>query len=90
MKPKILQQAEALGFVTFQGEYDLNIIGVRSSRIVPNKFNDRIYIVYMKDAKWCEHCYPLTTVAGSYWLQNPSRAQGTAVVIHCDRDWETM
>jgi len=82
MKPKILEQAEALGFKTFSGEYDLNIIGVRSSRIIPNRFNDKIYVVYRHDGAWHEHCYPITTVAGSYWLQNPARSEGTAVVVH--------
>jgi hypothetical protein len=89
MKPKILEQAEALGYKTFEGEYDLNIIGVRSSRIIPNKFNDKLYIVYKRDGEWCEHCYPITTVAGSYWLQNPSRTLGTAVVVH-DRQYRSV
>lgn len=89
MKPQILQQAESLGFQIFEGEYDLNIIAVRSSKIVPNRFNDKIYIIYKKNDAWCEHCYPVTTVAGSYWLQNPSRIQGTAIIVH-DKQYKSV
>jgi hypothetical protein len=89
MTPKIIEQAKALGYVVFEGEMDLNLIGVRSSRIVPNKFNDKIYVCYMKGGVWQEHCFPITTVAGSYWLQNPSRAEGTAVVVH-DRQYRSV
>jgi len=89
MTPKILEHAKALGFVVFDGEMDLNLIGVRSSVIVPNKFSDKFYIVYKKNGQWCEHCFPVTTVAGSYWLQNPTRAEGTAVVVH-DRQYRSV
>ena len=89
MTPKIIEQAQALGYVVFDGEMDLNLIAVRSSHIVPNKFNDKFYVVYKKNGEWCEHCYPVTTLAGSYWLQNPSRAEGTAVVVH-DRQYRSV
>jgi len=89
MKPKIIEQAEALGYKVFSGEMDLNLIGVRSSQIVPNKFNDKIYICYIQNGEWFEHCYPITTVAGSYWLQNPTRALGTAVVVH-DKQYRSV
>lgn len=89
MTPKIIEQAKALGYVVFDGEMDLNLIGVRSSRIVPNKFNDKMYIVYKQGGQWREHCFPITTLAGSYWLRNPSRALGTAVVVH-DRQYRSV
>ena len=82
MKPEILTKAEALGFKTFTGNYDLNLIGVRSDIQAPNKFNDKFYIVYQENGKWVTHVFPFTSLAGKYWLNNPSRAAGCAILVH--------
>jgi hypothetical protein len=81
--PEILQTAESCGFVVFKnGDYNLNIIGVRSVNPMPNLFIDKIYLVYKSDGNWVEEIYPITTDAGTYWLENPSRVLGTAVLVH--------
>tara|TARA_R100000655_G_scaffold4209_2_gene13674 strand:- start:4040 stop:4813 length:774 start_codon:yes stop_codon:yes gene_type:complete len=89
MKPKILQHLETMGFVTFDGEYDLNIIGIRSASEVTNVFNDKIIIVYRHAGEWQQAEFPITTDAGAYWLLNPSRVQGTAIVVH-DKQYRSV
>lgn len=82
MKPELLKKIEALGYVTFSGNYNLNLIGVRTKNRVPNRFNDKFYVVYEVDGKWHQEEFPFTSCAGTYWLKNPSRVLGTAVLVH--------
>lgn len=83
MRPKILDYAEHLGHVVFEeGQYNVNIIGVRSAEHQANRFDDVIYCVY-KDEKdeWVEKSWPCTTEPGQYWLENPTNVNGTAVLV---------
>lgn len=81
--PNILKAVKHLGFAVFeQGNFNLNIIGVRNSVNEPDKFNDHIYIVYKENNNWVELIYNCTTEAGVYYLNNPSRTTGTAVLVH--------
>jgi len=82
MKPEILTKLEERGFVTFSGNYNLNLIGVRKDKQIPNKFCDDFYIVYQDGSDWVIHKFPFTSLAGTYWLQNPSRVTGCAVMVH--------
>lgn len=82
MKPELLTQLEARGFKTFSGTYNLNLIGIRSKNQVPNKFKDRFIVIYEADGKWHELEFPFTSLPGHYYLKNPSRINGTAVLIH--------
>ena len=79
--PSILSRVEALGYRTFKsGDYNLNIIGVRSRARVANSFDDTMYVVYKEDGVWVQHEYSITTDPGLYWLENPSRVAGTAIL----------
>lgn len=81
MRPVILNRLEELGYAIFSGNHlDLNIIGVRSADKTPNVFNDKLYLVYKKNGIWVEHIYTITTDPGIYWLENPSRVSGTAIL----------
>jgi hypothetical protein len=82
MKPLILQHLETMGFVTFDGEYDLNIIGIRTDDNRSNQFNDHLIVVYRHNGEWQEQRFPITTDAGVYYRKNPSRVEGTAIVVH--------
>jgi len=82
MKPEILSKLESLGYKTFSGNYNLNLIGIRSAVQVPNKFKDRFLIIFEADGKWHEYEFPFTSTPGSYYLKNPSRVSGTAVLCH--------
>lgn len=80
-KPPVIKQAEKLGFKTFKGLYDLNIIACRNTVERPDTFQDTIHIVYWNQ-KWIEHVFPCTTHAGLYYLQNPQRRSGCAILKH--------
>ena len=83
MKPRILSRVEQNGYVTFErGQYNLNIIGVRTSSRVANKFDDWLYVVYKDESdEWVQLKFQITTDPGTYWLENPSRVAGTAILV---------
>ena len=61
--------------------YELNIIGIRSESIIPNRFDDEIHVFYrVAPLKWNYHIYKATTDPGTFWLLNPMQAQGTAIL----------
>jgi hypothetical protein len=61
--------------------YDVNVIGVRRSKGKVNRFDDMIMVVYRDRSKrWCINSYPITTDPGLYWLKNPGRVEGTAIL----------
>ena len=63
--------------------YELNIVGVRSARTKPNRFDDEIHVFYRtgKGLGWNYHVYKATTDPGTSWL-NAGRANplGTAIL----------
>jgi len=81
-RPVILDLAEAQGHVVFErGEYNLNIIGVRSPETESNAFDDRLHCVFKSHGAWVDICWRITTDPGTYWLNNPSNVNGTAILV---------
>jgi hypothetical protein len=69
------------GFILYTKPYQLNIIGLRSKSVQSNAFDDEIHVFYKKaDDKWDYHIYEATTDPGTFWLNNPSYPQGTAIL----------
>ncbi len=62
------------------GEYNLNIVGVRSLPGTPNRFDDYICCFYKVNGAWRFHKWEATTDPGTYWLQYPMRTDGTAIL----------
>ena len=81
-RPEILDRVEALGFVTFDGAFDLNLIGVRNPEAKANQFDDLFHVV-CKDEKnlWQHFIFTCTTDPGLYWLQKSTRVDGTAIMV---------
>jgi len=81
--PAILKRVQDNGYVIFtSGQYNLNIIGVRTSSRESNTFNDWLHVVYKDEAdQWVDIQYQITTDPGLYWLENPSRVAGTAILV---------
>jgi len=71
---------QAKGYVTFAGDYDVNIIGIRTLPGAPNVFDDWMCVAYRADNAWHWETWPCTTDPGTYWLLNPSHVSGTAVL----------
>jgi hypothetical protein len=81
--PELLKKCKALGYTIFtQGDFNLNLIGVRAAAQEPNKFCDIFHIIYKHRDIWRWEKYPFTSLAGSFWLLNPSRVTGTAILKH--------
>lgn len=70
------------GYAYFtKGTYNLNIIGVRSSDITTNIFNDFIIIDYKDfNNNFNRFIAPATTDPGKYYLNKPMTKDGTAIL----------
>jgi hypothetical protein len=74
---------EAKGFDFFDGgkPYNLNLIGVRNDIQKPERFDDAILAVYRDESeRWQVETFQSTTDPGLYWLRNPMRDAGTAIL----------
>ena len=80
----ILEKAfEKKGYIFHNiGRFQLNIFGVRTKNKVADSFDDWIGVAYIneKNDKICE-AFRSTTDAGTYWLKNPMRKSGTALLV---------
>ena len=83
MRPEILDFADSLGHTVFEsGQYNINIIGVRSAHHEANRFDDVIHCVYKDESdEWVHKSWKCTTEPGKYWLENPTNVAGTAVLV---------
>ena len=64
-----------------KGNYNLNIIGVRSPIKEANNFDDYMLVIYKKSNKWVIDEFAITTDAGLYWLKHPMNRKGTALLV---------
>jgi hypothetical protein len=68
-------------YPVFKGDYNLNLVGIRSSDKDANSFNDRLVVLYELDRKQIMHVFPLTTDPGLFYRENPINVAGTAVLV---------
>lgn len=69
------------GFRFFNsGDYNLNLVGIRSADADANTFNDLFCIAYFADGNPHLHMFGATTDPGTYYRQNPLNVMGTAIV----------
>ena len=81
VRPAILDRIERMGYPVFEnGDYDVNIIGVRSAKRQAGAFDDVIHLAYKTDGQWMHFEFCATTDPGIYWLQN-GRSEGTAILV---------
>ena len=82
MLPPLLQRVKDLGYAVFtDGDYDLNLVGIRTKPREANKFDDIMTCTYKLRGTWVTKYWPCTTDPGTYWLENPSRVAGTAILV---------
>ncbi len=81
-KPPVLARVEELGFDTFKGKYDLNIIACRNTALQGNTFRDTLHVVHHIEGVWEEHVFSCATCPGDWWLQNSKRNDGVAILMH--------
>jgi hypothetical protein len=81
MLAKIRSILKNKGYIIYTRPYELDIVGLRSKQTRANKFDDEIHVFYKKDkSKWNYHLYKATTDPGTFWLNNPSYPEGTAIL----------
>ena len=71
------------GYVYFnKGNYNLNIIGVRSNQNnkVTNRYDDCLVVIYNTNSGWKRQIYTITTEPGSSLMKAPSSAKGIAIL----------
>lgn len=70
------------GYKFFEnGDYNLNLIGIRSATSISDHFDDLFLVAYKVDGKWELRAYKCTTDPGAYWLLNPMRKAGTIIMV---------
>ncbi|WP_444894914.1 hypothetical protein [Microbulbifer sp. SSSA005] len=70
------------GFRFFdKGDFNLNLIGIRSADNRANTFNDYLAVAWRFDG--VPHClvFAATTDPGIYWRENPINVNGTAILV---------
>lgn len=89
MKTRTIEELKAAmdakGYAFFEnGLYNVNIIGVRSSKHeVTNHFDDTIHVIYRKetDGDLIIESFPITTDPGEYWMDHPLNKDGCAILV---------
>ena len=63
------------------GDYNLNIIGVRTPSRIANSFDDEMHVCFKQNGQWVEFVFPITTDPGTYYFENPMNVKGTAILV---------
>lgn len=78
---KVRNTLRNLKYKIYDDPYKLNIVGIRNSTTIPNKFDDKIVVFYKDkfgDTIYKE--YDATTDTGTYYLKNPMSGLGAALL----------
>ena len=77
---KSIIKSKGYSFFT-KGNYNVNIIGVRSPNLIANSFDDTMLCAYKVSGQWVLKEWQITTDAGKYWLQHPMNEKGCALLV---------
>jgi hypothetical protein len=81
MIPPILMRIEALGHAIFtNGDWNLNLFGVRAASRDSNAFDDWIGCAYKEDGLWRVEWWEATTDPGDNYLEKPINSAGCAIL----------
>ena len=79
--PPILRKVSAMGYKTFEsGDFDLNLIGLRSKSRRPGLFDDEFRVCYKDGFDWIEERYVCTTDPSMEQHLNPDNKKGVAIL----------
>ncbi len=78
----ILRVMEAKNYVVFRSRdgHNLNLVGIRTSSVEGNRFDDWITCFYDFYGTWNFFAFPGTTDPSTYYRENPENVRGTAVM----------
>lgn len=76
------EECKALSWPFFSdGDYDLNLFGIRSASRESNTFDDILGVAYYVGGRPCVELWPGTTDPGKPSLQQPQRPDGCAILV---------
>jgi len=79
---RIRESVKQKNYLFFEsGEYNLNLVGVRTADKTANTFNDFFSCSYFDGFNWVSHVWAITTDPGVYYRENPINANGTAILV---------
>ena len=81
MMPPVLEHMKSLGHAVFsEGDYNLNIFGIRGPSRDSDEFDDLLGCVYKMDGMWFAEYWPITTDPGRRLLERPINKKGAAIL----------
>lgn len=79
--PSILRRVQDAGHKVFTtGDYNLNIVGVRTASRTSDTFDDNLFCVYRVAEKWKLWHWYITSDPGVFYRENPLNVKGTAIL----------
>ena len=78
----IINVMQGKGYRVFENRkgHDLNLVGIRSSSVDANTFNDWVTAFYILNDDWNFFAFPATTDPGTFYRKEPLNVKGTAVM----------
>jgi len=81
MLPPVLEHMKAQGHAVFEdGDYNLNLFGIRSPSRDSDEFDDAFGCAYKKKGAWIVEYWPITTDPGKKLLEKPINKKGAAIL----------
>jgi hypothetical protein len=79
----VLSAMENKGYKIYNnGDYSLNVVGVRRTKMKLDTFNDVLLAFYPLQGQWMYSKYQITTIPGATYLSGkPLNAKGTALLV---------
>ena len=79
---KLRDSCARKGYQFFEsGDFNLNLIGIRSDDLTANTFNDIFCVAFKQNGRWVLFTFECTTDPGLYWRKHPMNKLGTAVLV---------
>jgi len=80
--PTILKRIVDAGHeILWDGDYHLNLFGIRTVSRVANRFDDYLGVAFTENGEWIIKQWKGTTDPGTYDLENPMKVEGTAILV---------
>jgi len=77
---KTLERQDYAVFLSDSKPFNLNIVGVRSKKPEPNKFNDSLCVFWKHEGQKSLLQFEITTLPGLHWLEKPMNPKGCAIL----------
>lgn len=82
MLPPVLERIQSLGLKVFtNGDYNLNLFGIRSPDRVSGTYDDLLGCAYKVDGQWNVRYWAATTDPSLYYRESPLNVKGTAILV---------